>query len=135
MSEDESDSAAEEFDMLDDDAKAEILALAKKFIRKRRKKLKPGRERGFRISSHKLQKAEAIANQEDVPARAKMREIEKIYRQAKSGSNKKKKPSRSDQYKKKGPPLDARLRSDRRGMKAAEKRNKKKSKEVMACTC
>ena len=55
-----------------------------------------------------------------------MREIEKIYKQAKSGSAKKKKQSRSDEYKRKGPPLDARMRSDRRGMKAAEKRSKKK---------
>ena len=189
MSEDESDSAAEEFDMLDDDAKAEVLALARKFIRKKTKseliesaynryafhdtnlpkwfvedekkfmrpaptltgsefndakrqlqsidarpikKIAEAKARKRKRLQNKLtqarQKAEAIANQEDVPARAKMREIEKIYRQAKSGSNKKKKPSRSDQYKKKGPPLDARLRSDRRGMKAAEKRNKKKSK-------
>ena len=37
MSEDDSDSAAEEFDMLTDDAKAEVLALAKKFISKKSK--------------------------------------------------------------------------------------------------
>ena len=37
MSEEESDSAAEEFDMLGDDAKAEVLALAKKFINRKSK--------------------------------------------------------------------------------------------------
>jgi hypothetical protein len=37
------------------------------------------------------------------------------------------KPSRSDQYKKKGPPLDGRLRADKRGQKAAENRSKGKS--------
>lgn len=187
MSEDESDSAAEEFDRLDDNAKAEVLALAKKFIHKKTKreliesaynryafhdtnlpkwfvedenkymrpapiitgaefneakqqlqtidarpikKIAEAKARKKKRLQAKLtqarQKAEAVANQQDVPASAKMREIEKIYKQAKFGSNKKKKPSRSDQYKRKGPALDARLRSDRRGLKAAEKRNKKK---------
>ena len=37
LSEDESDSAAEEFEDLDEEAKAEVLALAKKFIRKKSK--------------------------------------------------------------------------------------------------
>lgn len=189
MSEDESDSAAEEFDRLDDNAKAEVLALAKKFIHKKTKreliesaynryafhdtnlpkwfiedeskymrpapvitgtefneakrqlqtidarpikKIAEAKARKKKRLQTKLtqarQKAEAVANQQDVPASAKMREIEKIYKQAKFGSNKKKKPSRSDQYKRKGPALDARLRSDRRGLKAAEKRNKKKGK-------
>jgi AdoMet-dependent rRNA methyltransferase SPB1 len=189
VSEDESDSAEEEFERLDDNAKAEIIALAKKFIHKKSKKelieaaynkyafhdtdlpkwfvddenkyMRPapfitGQE--FNEAKQQLQtidarpikkiaeakarkrkrlqakltqarqKAEAVANQQDVPASAKMREIEKIYKQAKFGSNKKKKPSRSDQYKRKGPALDARLRSDRRGLKAAEKRNKKKGR-------
>lgn len=189
MSEDESDSAAEEFDRLDENAKAEVLALAKKFIHKKSKreliesaynryafhdtdlpkwfiedenkymrpapvitgaefneakqqlqtidarpikKIAEAKARKRKRLQAKLtqarQKAETIANQQDVPAKAKMREIEKIYKQAKFGSNKKKKPSRSDQYKRKGPALDARLRSDRRGLKAAEKRNNKKRK-------
>lgn len=189
MSEDESDSAAEEFDRLDDNAKAEVLALAKKFIHKKTKreliesaynryafhdtnlpkwfvedeskymrpapvitgaefneakqqlqsidarpikKIAEAKARKKKRLQAKLtqarQKAEAVANQQDVPASAKMREIEKIYKQAKFGSSKKKKPSRSDQYKRKGPALDARLRSDRRGLKAAEKRNKKRRK-------
>lgn len=186
LSDEESDSAAEEFDALDDDAKAEMLALAKKFIRKKSKgeiieaaynryafhdtglpkwfvedeqkfmrppssitgsefmeakqqlqsidarpikKIAEAKARKRKRLASRLtqarQKAEAIANQEDVPMGSKMREIEKIYKQARSGSNKKRKPSRSDQYKRKGPPLDARLRSDRRGTDAAARRAKK----------
>ena len=73
------------------------------------------------------QKAESIANQDDVPMKAKMREIEKLYAQARSGGKKKKGGGgRNEQYKKKGPPLDARLRKDKRGMDAAARRNKGK---------
>jgi hypothetical protein len=73
------------------------------------------------------QKAEAIAGQEDVPMKAKMREIEKVYAQARAGGKKGKKGKkggRGEQYKKKGPPLDARMRTDKRGMEAAAKRVK-----------
>ncbi|PSC71474.1 rRNA methyltransferase [Micractinium conductrix] len=74
------------------------------------------------------QKAEAVSNQEDVPLKQKMREIEKIYNQAKAGKGKKGKLSRTGEYKqqKKGPKLDARMRKDRRGLEAAAKRNKGK---------
>ena len=79
------------------------------------------------------QKAEAVANQEDVPMKAKMREIEKLYAQARNDSKKggvKKKGGggRADQYKSKGPPLDARMRKDKRGMDAADRRNKAKGR-------
>lgn len=75
------------------------------------------------------QKAESIANQEDVPMKAKMREIEKVYAQARSGGKKKKGGGgRNEQYKKKGPPLDARLRKDKRGLDAAARRNKAKGR-------
>lgn len=74
------------------------------------------------------QKAEAVANQDDVPMKSKMREIEKIYKQAKSGSSKKKKPSRADEYKKNRRPLDARMRKDYRGLKASQRRAKKHGK-------
>jgi len=57
-----------------------------------------------------------------------MRQIEKIYRQARSKGPGKKKMSRSEEYKakKRAPKLDARLRADKRGLKAAEARAKKK---------
>ncbi|KAL4457861.1 hypothetical protein ABPG75_012726 [Micractinium tetrahymenae] len=74
------------------------------------------------------QKAEAVANQEDVPMKQKMREIEKLYSQARAGKGKKKGGgSRSEKYKaeKKGPKLDARMRKDRRGQDAAKRRAKK----------
>ena len=78
------------------------------------------------------QKAEAVANQEDVPLKQKMREIEKLYNQARAGKGAKKKGggSRSEKFKaqKKGPRLDARMRKDRRGTEAAAKRNKGKGR-------
>ena len=57
-----------------------------------------------------------------------MRQIEKLYRQARSKGPGKKKLSRSQEYKqkKRAPKLDARLRADKRGLKAAEARAKKK---------
>jgi hypothetical protein len=61
----------------------------------------------------------------------KMREIEKLYASARAGKatgKGKKRPSRGDQYKKKGPPLDKRMRKDKRGLQAAEKRNKAKGR-------
>lgn len=73
------------------------------------------------------QKAEAISNQEDVPLRQKMREIEKLYSQAKAGKGAKgrgKKASRSEQYKQKGPRLDSRMKKDKRGAEKAAKRGK-----------
>jgi AdoMet-dependent rRNA methyltransferase SPB1 len=187
-SDDGSDSGEEEFEALDDVAKAEVLALAKKFLRKKtkddimeaaynryafhdeglptwfaddeRKFLRPAPQitaEEYKAAKEQLraidarpikkvaeakarkrkrlqaklvqarQKAEAIANQEDVPMKSKMREIEKLYAQAKSGRKSgkgKKKPSRNDQYKKKGPRLDARMRKDRRGQDAATRRAK-----------
>lgn len=84
---------------------------------------------GMRLDAAR-QKAEAVSNQEDVPLKQKMREIEKIYNQARAGKGAKKKGggSRSEKYKaqKKGPRLDARMRKDRRGTEAAAKRNKGK---------
>lgn len=186
---------SEEFENLDDDAKAEVLALAKKFIRKKSKdelieaaynryafhdqglpkwfeederkfmrpapqvtadEIKTAKEQLRAIDARPIkkvaeakarkrkrlqaklaqarQKAEAIANQEDVPMKAKMREIEKLYAQAKSGKfskgKKKSKGGRNDQYKKKGPPLDARMRKDRRGQDAATKRLKAKGRKM-----
>mmetsp|Transcript_1155 Transcript_1155/g.3581 ORF Transcript_1155/g.3581 Transcript_1155/m.3581 type:complete len:365 (+) Transcript_1155:4169-5263(+) len=193
MSEDDSDSAAEEFDMLTDDAKAEVLALAKKFISKKSKsellessynrysfhendkdlpgwfredekrfrrpayqvtgaefneakqslagintrttkKVVEAKARKMRRLQNKLQtarkQAEAVAAHEDLSGASKMRQIEKIYAQARSAGGKKNKLSRSAEYKdrKRRPKLDARLRADKRGLKAAEARNKKKRK-------
>lgn len=70
------------------------------------------------------QKAEAIAASEDGSAGAKVREIEKLYRQARGRGKGKKKPSRSDEYKKKGPHLDARMKKDKRGTDRAAARKK-----------
>jgi len=192
-SDDGSDSGAEEFEALDDDQKAEVRALAKKFLRRKSKEdimeaaynryafhddnlpkwfvedenkymrpapqitaeeYKAAKEEMRTIDARPIrkvveakarkrkrmqakltqarQKAESIANQEDVPMKAKMREIEKLYAKARASGSKSKKPgggSRSDQYKKnKGPPLDARLRKDKRGMDAAVRRNKAKGR-------
>ena len=55
--------------------------------------------------------------QEDLSERGKAREIEKLYAKARAGKGAKKgKPSRSAAYtsKKKGKPLDGRLRADQR---------------------
>jgi AdoMet-dependent rRNA methyltransferase SPB1 len=83
------------------------------------------------------QRAEAVAAQEDMPSGAKMREIEKLYAAARSGSKgkkgakggKTKKLPRGAEYgKKRGPPLDSRLRKDRKGMERAAARIKGKGK-------
>lgn len=194
-SEDSESDDPNEFDDLDEDAKAEVLALAKKFIRKKSKdelieaaynryafhdqglpkwfeederkfmrpapqvtaeEIKTAKDQLRAIDARPIkkvaeakarkrkrlqaklaqarQKAEAIANQEDVPMKAKMREIEKLYAQAKSGKSakgkKKGKGGRNDQYKKKGPPLDARMRKDRRGQDAATRRLKAKGRKM-----
>lgn len=191
-SDSDSDDSEDEFETLDDNAKAEVMALAKKMLHKKAKdsiieaaynryafhdeglpkwfeedekkymcpipqisgseyaeakaalkaidarpikkvaeaKARKRNKLTMRLNTAR-QKAEAIANQDDVPMKSKMRDIEKLYAAAKSGGKngkgkgKKSSSSRSDQYKKKGPPLDARLKKDRRGMKAAEKRAKK----------
>eukprot|EP00887_Chlorella_sp_A99_P001387 scaffold8.g1387.t1 len=189
-SEGESESE-DEFELLDDNAKAEVLALAKKMLRRKvkddvieaaynryafhdtglprwfaedeRKFMRPqsqvtGAE--FKAAKEELraidarpirkvaeakarkrkrlltrltaarQKAEAVAGQEDMPAGAKMREIEKIYKQARSGKGaKKRKPTRADEYKSKGPRLDPRMKKDRRGLEKAAKRAKGKGRK------
>jgi AdoMet-dependent rRNA methyltransferase SPB1 len=77
-----------------------------------------------------------VANQEDVPMKQKMREIEKLYAQARAGKKGKGKGkgaaggSRTDQYKQKGPRLDARMRSDKRGQDKVAKRMKGAGKKA-----
>lgn len=81
------------------------------------------------------QKAEAIANEEYVPANAKMREIEKVYAKARASVNgwkggKKGKGKKGGRDERggggggKGRPLDARLRSDKRGMDKVKRKMK-----------
>ena len=71
-----------------------------------------------------------ILEQGDLSERMKAKEVEKLYAKAKAGGKGKKKPSRSDKYKKKGPPLDRRLMSDKRQVdhktkaRAAKRRTK-----------
>lgn len=73
------------------------------------------------------QKAESIAAQEDVSAAAKMREIEKLYSQARQGKGAKKTRGRDGRDgKRKGPPLDKRMKKDKRGQEAAVRRLKRK---------
>lgn len=68
--------------------------------------------------------------------RQKMQEIEKLFNRARAGKGSKnagKKgagTSRSDQYKRKGPPLDGRMRKDKRGMDKVAKRMKGKGKKA-----
>ncbi|KAL6781160.1 RRM11 [Auxenochlorella protothecoides x Auxenochlorella symbiontica] len=188
-SDSDSDSDSEdELELLDDDAKATMMALAKKMLRRRVKddiveaaynryafhdtglpkwfeedekkfmrpapqvtpaeykearealrsvdarpmrkvaeaKARKAKRLGERLSQAR-QKAEAIAKSEDGSAGAKVKEIEKLYKVARGRGRGKKKPSRSDQYKKKGPPLDARMRKDKRGTdRAAARRGEKK---------
>lgn len=64
------------------------------------------------------QKANAVADQEDVPMKSKMREIEKIYAKAHSGAKRKNK--RRD--KKRGPPLDSRMKKDKKSMMRAKQK-------------
>ena len=165
-----------EFEALDDDAKAEVLALAKRWTRKRsreelldaaynrhafhdvglpkwfaddeRKYMRPapqitgaefgearGRLRGVdarpikKVAEAKARKqkrlagrlqkakakADAVAGQEDLPASARAREIEKLYRAARGSGKKKGKPSRRAEEKaqRKGPALDRRMFADK----------------------
>lgn len=73
-----------------------------------------------------------MANQEDVPLKQKMAEIEKLYSRARSGKGKKgaKKGGRNEQYKNKGPRLDARMRADKRGQDKVAKRLKGKGRKA-----
>ena len=61
----------------------------------------------------------------------KMRDIEKLFSAARAGKGAKKKgsgTSRADQYKQKGPRLDARMRKDKRGTDKVAKRMKASGK-------
>lgn len=76
-------------------------------------------------------KANSIMEQGDLSERAKAKEVASLMAKAKSGTKSKKKPSRNDKFKKKGPPLDRRLFSDKRQVdnkkkKAVAKARKKK---------
>jgi AdoMet-dependent rRNA methyltransferase SPB1 len=62
---------------------------------------------------------QAVADQEDVPMKSKMREIEKIYAKAHSSAKRKSRKGR------KGPPLDKRLKKDKKSIKRAEQKAKK----------
>ena len=60
-------------------------------------------------------KAEAVVGQEDLSERGKAREIEKLYAKARAGKGvKKSKPTRVQKRHAKGPPLDGRMRADKR---------------------
>ena len=59
-------------------------------------------------------KANSIVEQGDLSDRAKAKEVDKLYAKARAGKAAKKKPTRGDKYKKKGPPVDRRLLSDKR---------------------
>lgn len=74
-------------------------------------------------------KANSIMEQGDLSERAKAKEVAALYAKAKkSGKASKKKPSRNDKYKKKGPPLDRRLMSDKRPINNKAKKKVAKSK-------
>lgn len=66
------------------------------------------------------QRAESIANQEDVPTNSKMREIQKVYAKARASG------SKSKGKKRKGPPLDRRMKKELRATKRIAKRDGKK---------
>lgn len=81
-------------------------------------------------------KANSVLEQGDLSERAKAKEVAALFAKAKSsGKAPKKKPSRSDKYKKKGPPLDRRMMSDKRPVnnkikkKAAKSRKKGQGKK------
>lgn len=64
-------------------------------------------------------KAEAVVGQEDLSERGKAREIEKLYAKARAGKGAKKgKPTRAQKRHAKGPPLDGRMRADKRQVRA-----------------
>ncbi|KAG2453439.1 hypothetical protein HYH02_001662 [Chlamydomonas schloesseri] len=170
----------DEFDMLDDQGKAEVLALAKRMLRRKDKEsivdaaynrfafhdtglprwfaederrfmrpipqvtkaeIEAEKERLKAIDARPIkkiaeakarkkqklvkrleqakQKANAVADQEDVPMKSKMREIEKIYAKAHSSAKRKSRKGR------KGPPLDKRLKKDKKSIKRAEQKAKK----------
>ncbi|PNW75509.1 hypothetical protein CHLRE_12g529500v5 [Chlamydomonas reinhardtii] len=170
----------DEFDMLDDQGKAEVLALAKRMLRRKEKEsivdaaynrfafhdtglprwfaederrfmrpipqvtkadIEAEKERLKAIDARPIkkiaeakarkkqklvkrleqakQKANVVADQEDVPMKSKMREIEKIYAKAHSSAKRKSKKGR------KGPPLDKRLKKDKKSIKRAEQKMKK----------
>lgn len=118
-------------------AKEELRAIDARPIKKvAEAKARKRKRLGMKLQAARS-KAEAIANEEYVPAKAKMREIEKVYAKARASVNGKKggkgkKGGRDDKrggrFANKGPPLDARLRSDKRGMEKAAKRMKGKGK-------
>lgn len=66
-------------------------------------------------------KAEAVVGQEDLSERGKAREIEKLYAKARAGKGAKKaKPTRvQKRHGSKGPPLDGRMRADKRQVRCA----------------
>jgi AdoMet-dependent rRNA methyltransferase SPB1 len=188
-SDDESNSDSDdEFDYMSDDAKAEILAIAKKMMKRKVKdniveaaynrfafhdeglpkwfeadefrhmrpnpilsksELDAERDRMKAIDSRPIKKvaeakarkrkrtavrldkarskATVIAGNEDMPSSAKLREIEKLYAQAKNTGYKakgKKKPTRMERQKSSGPPKDGRLRADQARGKKAQKMKK-----------
>jgi len=67
------------------------------------------------------QRAEGIANQEDVPMKSKMREIQKVYAKARAAGAKVKQGKA-----RKGPPLDKRMKKELRAKKRIEKRDGKR---------
>ncbi|KAG2498835.1 hypothetical protein HYH03_003028 [Edaphochlamys debaryana] len=173
----------DEFDMLDDQGKAEVLALAKRMLRRKdkesivdaaynryafhdtglprwfaedeRRYMRPiapvtkaeveaEKERLRAIDARPIkkiaeakarkkqklakrleqakQKANAVADQEDVPAKSKMREIEKIYSKAHAAHAKKNKKGAQ----KRRVPLDARMKKDKKAMMRAKQKDMKK---------
>ena len=75
-------------------------------------------------------KANSIVEQGDLSERAKAKEVAALYAKAKkSGKAPKKKASRSDKFKKKGPPLDRRLMSDKRPVNNKSKKKAAKSRK------
>ncbi|PNH12762.1 AdoMet-dependent rRNA methyltransferase spb1 [Tetrabaena socialis] len=172
----------DEFDMLDDHGKAEVLALAKRCLRRKEKesivdaaynrfafhdvglprwfaederrfmrpipqvtkaeveeekarlraidarpikkveeaKARKKQKLGKRLDQAK-QKANVVADQEDVPMKSKMKEIEKIYARAHSGMKKASKRA----ARKRGPPLDNRMRKDKKSQVRAMQKSKK----------
>lgn len=94
------------------------------------KKIAEAKARKRKRMGARLEKARAkatvIASQEDLPSTAKLREIEKLYAQAKSNGykqkgGKKKGGGRDRKNKSSGPRKDSRMRADQaRGKKAAK---------------
>eukprot|EP00201_Polytomella_parva_P021348 CAMPEP_0175047888 /NCGR_PEP_ID=MMETSP0052_2-20121109/5861_1 /TAXON_ID=51329 ORGANISM="Polytomella parva, Strain SAG 63-3" /NCGR_SAMPLE_ID=MMETSP0052_2 /ASSEMBLY_ACC=CAM_ASM_000194 /LENGTH=905 /DNA_ID=CAMNT_0016311845 /DNA_START=19 /DNA_END=2736 /DNA_ORIENTATION=+ len=71
-------------------------------------------------------KANSIADQEDLPAKSKIKEIEKLYAKARGGVVKGgKKGGKKGGGKGRGPPLDPRLRKDKKAQKRAQQKMKK----------